>query len=268
MWHIDDVPSKRYTSRRLPSTSTYSVASRYPAPGADGVEEKETTLERLRRLRSEVEELEQDVRREKLEEDDRVVEPLSDGKGKKKEVSPAVILQQLQLLRGDLGGVETIVDGAVLEAEGEKEDRPVRPEGLAQKAKESSSLLSKLGLARATVTPEEDGKPPVLSKKDGSVSQGQLEKRVADMERFLGASDADVDEVSLRSLKFYLRMLTHDILDNPVSSSSPTYPSNPHPPRPPPHPPHPTATPRLHLAPRQSPRLGPRAPPRIPPQAW
>ncbi|KAL8278232.1 hypothetical protein RQP46_009405 [Phenoliferia psychrophenolica] len=186
--------TKPYTSRRLPSTNSYSTSAR---SGADGSPEKETTLERLRRLRSEVEELEQDVRREQAEEADGTTAPASaqDAKGKRKEVTPAVILQQLQLLRGDLGGVEANV--GVLVGEGEKEAGVPPPTSIAQKAKTSSSLLSRLGL----VTAPTSGTGPASPSKGASGTSanpgdGQLEKRVAEMERVLGASEADVDEAS------------------------------------------------------------------------
>ena len=192
----DQSTNKKFPSRRLPSTNTYSTSAR---SGDDGPREKETTLERLRRLRSEVEELEQDVRREQAEESEATdAPPSADAKGKRKEVTPAVILQQLKLLRGDLGGVELTVSGT-LEAEGEKEAGIPSPTGLAQKANRTSSLLSKLGFA-SSASASTDGNSPASPR--GAVpapvpGQGQLEKRVSDMERVLGASEADVDEVRL-----------------------------------------------------------------------
>ncbi|KAI5481838.1 Dynamitin subunit 2 [Pseudohyphozyma bogoriensis] len=189
----ESTEEKRSFSRRLPSTSTYSLQPRTRGvTGEDDVPEKETTLERLRRLRSEVEELEQDVLREKLE-DVAVEDPSSStAKGKKKEVSPAVILQQLQMLRGDLSGVEVQVTGkSVLEGEGEKEGDDAK--GLAQKAKASSSLLSKLGLGSIAPSPPSQD-ITTATKQKREEGSGDLEKRVASVEKALGANEADVDE--------------------------------------------------------------------------
>ncbi|KAK4701486.1 nuclear migration protein JNM1, partial [Phenoliferia sp. Uapishka_3] len=189
---LTDASNRKYTSRRLPSTNSYSTASR---TGLDG-SEKETTLERLRRLRSEIEELEQDVQREKAEETASPdFDAHADPKGKKRAVTPGVILQQLQLLRGDLGGVEAKVTGD-LEGEGEKDPGVAPPTGLAQKAKASSSLLSKLGFASGP-QPVEDQKSaplPKVSSANPPLESGHLEKRISEMERVLGASEADVDE--------------------------------------------------------------------------
>ncbi|BGP16372.1 hypothetical protein JCM10213_004915 [Rhodosporidiobolus nylandii] len=190
---------KRPTRRPLPSASVYTT-------GEDPDErEKETPLERLRRLRLEVTELEEEVRRNEAE---RVAAPAAGEaedaaapqvkKGKKREVSPAVILQQLQLLRGDLSGLEPSVEG-VLEADGEKEPNEEEQDGqLAQKANASTGLLAKLGLggsaapapsASATVAagaPTKEG--------EGEAKEGELEKRLAELEKVVGAAEADVDE--------------------------------------------------------------------------
>ncbi|KAM0750428.1 hypothetical protein T439DRAFT_381115 [Meredithblackwellia eburnea MCA 4105] len=210
---------KRPYSRRLPPTSSYSAAGASSAGIVDGLD-KETSLERLRRLRSEIEELEQEVRKEQAEENERTgrgdggAEGLSgttDGKGKRKEVSPAVILQQLHLLRGDLSELKVKIGEDVLEAEGESEGASA----LAQKVKSAGSLLSKLGLFSAPADGDAGRSPPVsptklppsptkavplspTKKKQGisTVSQGELEKRVAEMEKALGASEADVDEAN------------------------------------------------------------------------
>jgi nuclear migration protein JNM1 len=186
-------------SRRLPSTSTYTL---HP-PGAST---SESNLDRLRRLRSEIEELEENVRREQEETltttdvgDVAAGEP-GDVKGKKKEVSPAVILRQLQMLRGDLGATEKKIPGAsTLEGEGEN-DGVGAESRLAEQAKASSSLLSKLGLgsSRTASIPEKALNPgPATSTKMDTSTGGRLEKRVADVEKALGASEAEVDEVCL-----------------------------------------------------------------------
>lgn len=186
----------RGSSRRLPSTRTYAIAE----PG-----EKETHLERLRRLRLEVEQLEEDVKREQAESTttetgNETTTTTTTGEKKRGEVTPGVILQQLQLLRGDLGGLGLgSSDEGVLEGEGEKEEKSV----LADKAKASSSLLSKLGFGAATTDSTTAGAAtvtppsPTKAKKETFGGDAQLEKRLAEVERALGASEADVDEVSL-----------------------------------------------------------------------
>ena len=120
------------------------------------------------------------------------------GKGKKREVSPAVLLQQLQLLRGDLSGLKLSEkdEGDVLEGEGQRETEDGGV--LAEKTRSSKGLLERLGQG-STKDVEEAGlgpsstapKPPTMP-----VKEGELEKRLADLERMLGANEADVDEVS------------------------------------------------------------------------
>lgn len=119
------------------------------------------------------------------------------GKGKqKREVSPAVILQQLQLLRGDLQGLTPNLEG-VLEAKGEKEERTETGHPLAQQAQASASLLSKLGAeptaaqARASLPATSSQVPAALSEAE----EGEMEKRIAKLEELLGASEAGIDEV-------------------------------------------------------------------------
>ena len=189
----EEAASTRSVSRRLPSTNTYLI---YPGRLHEAsTEETETTLERLRRLRSEVEELEEDVRREKAQKDaqESAGGGNAEGKGRKNEVSPSVILQQLHLLRGDLGGLEGKLEGGVLEGEGEKEDD--KTTALAQKAKVSSLLLSKLGLGSTTAPVDVKPSGRSVGGPQAKESDGQLEKRLAEIERVVGASDADVDEV-------------------------------------------------------------------------
>ncbi|GAA5996170.1 hypothetical protein JCM5350_000490 [Sporobolomyces pararoseus] len=181
------------TRRRLPSTEEYVL---------EDEREKESPLERLRRLRSEVAELEDEVRRNptppptitKSEETEETSQ--EKGKGKKREVSPAVILQQLQMLRGDLRGLEPKLETGVLEGTGEKED-----EGTGEfesKAKASLGLLNRLGKGldedsevngtnRATVS-DEEAKP--------SAGEGELERRLAELEKLIGANEADIDETN------------------------------------------------------------------------
>lgn len=197
--------------RRLPSTEEYTLADE---------RDKESPLERLRRLRSEVAELEDEVRRTP------VPPPAADsttgvgedgesskGKGKKREVSPAVILQQLQLLRGDLKGIEPRLEAGengVLEGEGERKGTDSETgqfEGQATgqfegQAKASAALLERLRVGRT-----QEGDVEVIgsgdNREEGSSAtkgnQGELESRLAELEKLIGANQADLDEVSSTS---------------------------------------------------------------------
>ncbi|BGP24884.1 dynamitin subunit 2 [Rhodotorula toruloides] len=197
--------AENQTSRRLPSAKVYSI-------GTDPDErEKETPVERLRRLRMEITELEEEVLRsdaekekaavgdfEKAGDDDANEEKDVKGKGKQKRgVSPAVILQQLQLLRGDLQGLTPNVEG-VLEADGEKEDETTSTSPLAQRAQASASLLSKLGAGEQVSSAQASvSLPASTSHAHASLSEaeeGEMEKRIARLEELLGASEADIDE--------------------------------------------------------------------------
>lgn len=209
-----DTVSDRADQVRRPARRLLPSASVYTACEDPEEREKETPLERLRRLRLEMAELEEEVRRG-------VAEKAKDGEGevageeeavgkdgkkekKKREVSPAVILQQLQLLRRDLTGLTPSIEGT-FEAEGEKEPGTDEEEGEkdghhATKAKQSSGLLAKLGLASAS-TEAENGvvvsTRKTTSEGGAGAGDGELEKRIAELEKLVGASEADVDEVRL-----------------------------------------------------------------------
>ncbi|BGP55653.1 hypothetical protein JCM8202_002117 [Rhodotorula sphaerocarpa] len=202
--------SSRPPNRRpLPSATVYTA-------GEDPDErEKETPLERLRRLRLELTELEEEVRRTDAQAPEQNVSSSTEGVSggaqsageaktkQKREVSPAVILQQLQLLRGDLQGLSPQVEG-VLEADGELAygAEGAEPEGpLSQKAKSTAGLLARLGAPDASTgaqaSMERVEGPPASSGEKGhfASSSGDVEKRVSALETFLGATEADVDEV-------------------------------------------------------------------------
>ncbi|GAA5893475.1 uncharacterized protein JCM6883_003530 [Sporobolomyces salmoneus] len=188
---------KTQRRRRLPSTEEYVL---------EDERAKESPLERLRRLRSEVAELEDEVRKtptppaastttgESGEGQDGEKEK---GKGKKREVSPAVILQQLQMLRGDLKGLEPTLENGVLEGTGEKEEGEFEA-----KAKASAGLLNKLGQAQATegsTAQDADGTRAArnVNGEDKSNREGgELESRLAELEKILGANEADIDETN------------------------------------------------------------------------
>lgn len=136
----------------------------------------------------EVEELEEEVRQEDV----------GDGSAKRVKgvVTPAAILQQLSMLRGDLGGLAKKVEGGTLEGEGEKEEPALSP--LAQKAQASSSLLAKLGLSGGKAEPASPATTRTTTKAIESreiESEAELEKRIAEMEKMLGVNEADIDEV-------------------------------------------------------------------------
>lgn len=132
-------------------------------------------------------------------------------KQKKRQVSPAVLLQQVQLLRNDLQGISPKVEG-VLEADGELASSPDADAAatsggrLTQKASATSDLLRKLDSVTAEDMPGTAadqpldvgragaGKPEVSP---GDKNDADLEKRVSAMEAILGANEADVDEVRL-----------------------------------------------------------------------
>ena len=214
-----DASSRPPLRRPLPSATVYTA-------GEDPDErDKETPLERLRRLRLEVTELEEEVRRTELDpqaaaarhvsletaDDEGKDSTASKTKQKKREVSPAVLLQQVQLLRNDLQGISPKVEG-VLEADGElafSPDAAATSGGgrLAQKASATSHLLKKLESAAEEDMPGTAADQPLdvggagaarlevspADKNDGV----DLEKRVSAMEAILGANEADVDEVRL-----------------------------------------------------------------------
>lgn len=177
--------------------------------------EKETPLERLRRLRLELTELEEEVRRTDAQAPEQNASSSTEGVSggaqtageaktkQKREVSPAVILQQLQLLRGDLQGLSPQVEG-VLEGDGELASgaEGAEPEGpLSQKAKSTAGLLARLGAPDASTgaqaSMERVEGPPASSGEKGhfASSSGDVEKRVSALETLLGATEADVDEV-------------------------------------------------------------------------
>lgn len=204
--------TSRFPERRpLPSATVYTA-------GQDPDErDQETPLERLRRLRLEVTELEEEVRRTEADRGSLSVrssapETTADAKDstaakskQKREVSPAVLLQQLQLLRNDLQGIGPRVEGA-LEANGELASGPdassVRGGILTRKAAATSNLLKELeapvqGQPEASA-PQSGGTESVGPAALGPtppLSGSEVEKRVSALEAFLGANEADVDEV-------------------------------------------------------------------------
>ncbi|KPV74680.1 uncharacterized protein RHOBADRAFT_53637 [Rhodotorula graminis WP1] len=237
----DDAAARRPSRRVLPP------AREYVAHAPSSLTGDETPLERLRRLRREVAELEEDVERERDEAgagaesgsgargagagagasegaegssaagDGAVAgagateakdgpSPPSQAKKDSRAVSPAVLLQQLHLLRGDLAGVAGALEGprATATAEGAQGAAG----GLAARASESAGLLARLGApapaaSGAGPAGEQQGAAPAGAAGDkakasgrGDMGEGALERRVAELELALGASGADVSESS------------------------------------------------------------------------
>ncbi|GAA5925417.1 Jnm1p [Sporobolomyces koalae] len=169
--------------RRLPSTAEYvSVDDR----------EQESPLERLRRLRSEVAELEDEVRKQPLP---TVTEGDSAKRtgGKKREVTPAVILQQLQMLRGDLQEIEPKLGVKGHDVRDESYERQ-----FGDKAKAGLDLLARLGQDQPQAATEivEKGAEQGNARRDTTVLErdGDLERRLAELEKMIGANEADVDQ--------------------------------------------------------------------------
>lgn len=107
------------------------------------------------------------------------------------------------MLRADLVKLSAGIAGGdegVLEGDGERVDGN-HPESLTKKSTKTASLLSKLGLGdgstsvQVTKTGPERVDSGVGKQKDKHAGVGELELRVAEVERVLGASEADVDEV-------------------------------------------------------------------------
>lgn len=172
---------------------------RTSASASAGLEGTETPLERLRRLRSEVTELEDEVRKGQLaEQSDGPVEAdstagastgsASKGKGRAAgEVTPQVILQQLQLLRGDLSALNLEAKGSRIEGQGDK---------VASGSAITSDLINRLGQPTQSQQEPPKAQSTVAERMAGPhATEAQLEKRLADLERLIGASEADVDEV-------------------------------------------------------------------------
>ncbi|GAA5896187.1 hypothetical protein JCM8208_007553 [Rhodotorula glutinis] len=227
----DDAAARRPSRRVLPPAREY-VAHAPSSPTGD-----ETPLERLRRLRREVAELEEDVERERDEgragagsgegaagagvgagaEGSRVADAGAgaaagagtaehkDGPAKKdpRAISPAVLLQQLHLLRGDLAGVAGVLE-APQATSTSGEGAQGGAGGLSARASESAGLLARLGAPQETrAAPAGEERGAVVGEGDkaatggrGDVGEGALERRVAELELALGASGADVSESS------------------------------------------------------------------------
>lgn len=217
----------------LLSSSTYEIKPRRrrraQARRRDGASEREpdddddepeSAIDRLRRLRSEVAELEEQVTRERAEQEREGTSATEVGpaaaagedagkdetgdKGskrrKKKQVSPDVILRHLQLLQTDLSRLRPVEYDDSHEFTGSSGAGAGSGE-LRTRAEASSSKLARLGLVRdgENVAVGDESQAPRPHQPARAMDQGELEHRLASLEKFIGASEAEVDEVSLAS---------------------------------------------------------------------
>jgi nuclear migration protein JNM1 len=149
-------------------------------------------------LRSEIQELEEDVEQERSEsvlQDSSNENSGGSWKGKGKQVSPAIILQQLQLLRGDLAQVKMDEAEFTISAEGEKADAGKTI--LEQRAQASSSLLSSLSATSAAL-PQMVASNELNATKElrsREMTDIEMEARITQLENIIGSSEANVDEV-------------------------------------------------------------------------
>lgn len=201
-------PSRATASRRLPATDVHTIRAsshrhraNLPASlASDG--DKETNLERLRRLRLEIQELEEDVENERDTTQTVSAQMPTGGdvsigekwKGKGRQVSPAIILQQLQLLRGDLAQVRVNEAEHTSSGSGEKSDSLGKL--LERQAQVSSSLLSTLSTNNGGLKPIETNTTASSSNTSTrQMTDGELESRITELEKIIGSSQANVDEV-------------------------------------------------------------------------
>ncbi|KAK4047974.1 hypothetical protein OIO90_006012 [Microbotryomycetes sp. JL221] len=198
--NVRDAAAHRMT-RRIPSATEYVLQPRARA-GDETTSTGETPLERLRRLRTEIAELEEDVQREQAqkEEDQRdqaEAAQNASGSGDQKlkrmpgEVTPAVILQQLQLLKGDIRSIESS-NASVHKSEPNAANSgdPALPD-----KPRSSSISSAQGL-KSPSTSDVKALPSVPPVPRTTLGDNQLEQRLAAIEKLLGTQEADVDDVS------------------------------------------------------------------------
>ena len=198
-----------------------------------------------------MQDLEEDVKREQALVATTSNNPTVNGEGKedkgkvgKREVSPAIVLQQLALLRNDLSALP-------LHDEREREG----PISLEQKLKSSESFL-----AREQVVESGKGEE-VKELRRVREDEGVLESRLSIIENLVGARESDVNDVRSPSLPPSLRLLTNA---TPRTDLSPprSPPENPPTTRNPPHTSHPTTSSRHHLSTSKSARHRSRTTPR------
>ncbi|KAM0791538.1 hypothetical protein ACM66B_005987 [Microbotryomycetes sp. NB124-2] len=196
-------PAAHRMTRRLPSSSEYVLQPRSAQAGTEPG--SETPLERLRRLRTEIAELEEDVQREKQQKEEADALEAVDAKEKpakarkKGEVTPAVLLQQLQLLKGDIQAIEQVQESSKLASTPATPAVPAKP----RSASMSSSVRG--GSLKSPSVSDNKVLPTVPSRSNDLAGRGaaSLEERLAQIERLLGTQEADVDEVSAMPAPVY-----------------------------------------------------------------
>lgn len=127
------------------------------------------------------------------------VEPTADAKRKKGEVTPAVLLKQVQLLRTDLS--QPSLQALEQEVKGGEQATEGGTKGGSEPVKSSGGLLARLGLGGADATdtnalsPTAAGKAPSRAPSPApATNPGELERRLAAIEKAVGASEAEVDD--------------------------------------------------------------------------
>jgi len=123
---------------------------------------------------------------------------MAEVKRMKGEVTPAVLLKQVQLLRTDLDQPQLqALEQEVNDNDGNQEEGRSKETNPAVKS--SGGLLAKLGLGGAdateasTLSPTAAGKAPSRTPSP-STNPGELEQRLASIEKAVGASEAEVDD--------------------------------------------------------------------------
>ncbi|KAK4045940.1 hypothetical protein OIV83_006503 [Microbotryomycetes sp. JL201] len=173
----------------------------------------ETPVERLRRLRTEIAELEEDVQREKLQQQDLADSPMpepgisSSISRKKGEVTPAVLLQQLQLLKGDIQAIEATQTSDKL-ANSSSDPALLAKHRSTALSSSPSPPLKNASVSEIKALPSVPAQPNAAGRDEYS----SLEARLAHIERLLGTQEADVDEPRhLDSISRRVKVLVTDL---------------------------------------------------------
>lgn len=239
-----------YTLRGAPLSSTtrrhQRLGQQLSIENGDSSYEPETPTERLRRLRFETEELEAQLEQERVakkaadghesdgdegeeaeyEENDIPIQDDADKtrpqrRRRKKarvnengELTSAVLLAQLKRLRGDLGNMNVASEDIAGETEGAKS---------ALTEAKTRDLLQKLGTIRKDGTSPEIPQSLPAPRADGiEESSSRVDERLQVLEKYVGANEAEVDEVRLLShANFLLLANVHVPLKDASFANSP-----------------------------------------------
>ncbi|KAH8925248.1 hypothetical protein BT69DRAFT_1348859 [Atractiella rhizophila] len=195
----------------LPSTSTYTLHPRTRpgysssrdsrrSPLKEDEAEPETTFDKFRRLRLELEELEIDLKREEAaqksaadeestteEEEDRDVVNARVKRRKGKGVPAERLLKEIKGMRGNLNRMEEKFEGS-----GEGDDEALSKQHQLLGRQLLSQLYAPTKKENGVIAEGEHGKDMKL--KVPVMDVGKLEERLQELERFIGANEAEVDE--------------------------------------------------------------------------